>query len=223
MKYDRDLLWPTLEPATPEEEEQDSSELASDRKSIEQGDWSIDADTALEEARRLYDAEAERRRGADTKAGIYLAAITALVPVLTSLVPSIWSDKSGRAYAVISLLVFALAVTYLVKAGLWAFHTIKVSAFNQVHVNQLAKIWSTSSPKEGLAKEIARAVRLNYRLTNEKVTCIKMTHEFLLRAFLVFALLLFVQGLWPPAASFIEWTTKQFHTPKSAPLFMCYS
>lgn len=36
--------------------------------------WGSHTEVAIEEARRLFDAELERRRGADNKAGIYLAA-----------------------------------------------------------------------------------------------------------------------------------------------------
>jgi hypothetical protein len=223
MKKIREFLWPILERATIAEVQSEGAAVRELHLSIQQGDWTLGADVALDEARRLFDTEAERRRSADTKAGIYFAAITALVPVLTSLIPSIWSDKASATFAVTSLLIFALAVCYLVKAGLWAFHTLKVSRFNQVHSSDLAHIAGNSESRVALAKEITKAVTSNYSLVNEKVTCIKMTHEFLLRAFLTFALLMAVQGLWPPVTSAIDWAKKKAQPSAPIPLMMCYS
>jgi hypothetical protein len=223
MKNIREFLWPILEKPTAAEIQREGAAVRELQLSIQQDDWTLGADVALDEARRLYDAEAERRRSADTKAGIYFAAITALVPVLTSLIPSIWNDKASATFAVTSLLIFALAVCYLVKAGLWAFHTLKVSRFHQVHSSDLARIVGGSDSRVALAKEITQAVTANYSLVNEKVTCIKMTHEFLLRAFLTFALLMVVQGLWPPVTSAFDWAKKKAQPSAPIPLMMCYS
>ncbi|WP_246881749.1 MULTISPECIES: hypothetical protein [unclassified Pseudomonas] len=223
MKIDRDLLWPILEKPSAAEIQGEKDAIAKQQLLIQKGDWTLGADVALDEARRLYDAEAERRRSADTKAGIYFAAITALVPVLTSLIPSIWSDKASAPFAITSLLIFALAVCYLVKAGLWAFHTLKVSRFHQVHSSDLVRIANSSESRAALAKEITQAVNANYSLVNEKVTCIKMTHEFLLRAFFAFALLMAVQGVWPPVTSAIDWAKKRVQPNTPIPLIMCYS
>lgn len=223
MKNIREFLWPILERPTTAEVQREGAAAIELHLSIQQGDWTLGADVALDEARRLFDAEAERRRSADTKAGIYFAAITALVPVLTSLIPSIWSDKASATFAVTSLFIFALAVCYLVKAGLWAFHTLKVSRFNQVHSSDLARIAGDLESRVALAKELTQAVTSNYPLVNEKVTCIKMTHEFLLRAFLTFALLMVVQGLWPPVTSAIDWAKKKAQPSAPIPLVMCYT
>lgn len=223
MKIFREFLWPILEKPTTEEAQEGVEAVSKLQISIQQGDWTLGSDIALDEARRLYDAEAERRRNADTKAGIYFAAITALVPVLTSLIPSIWNDKASATFAITSLLIFAVAVCYLVKAGLWAFHTLKVSRFHQVHASDLARIVCGSDSRLALAKEITQAVTANYSLVNEKVTCIKMTHEFLLRAFLTFALLMVVQGLWPPVTSAIDWAKKKAQPNAPIPMMMCYS
>ena len=89
-------MWPSIIPLTSAEQAEDdawSSQLAS---SVQASDWSEDSEVVLEESRRLFDAEADRRKGADAKAGIYLAAITALIPVLVSLLPTLWSDKSSK-------------------------------------------------------------------------------------------------------------------------------
>lgn len=223
MNKFREFFWPVLEKKTAAEAQAERDSEATFRASIQGDDLGPGVDVALDEARRLYDAEAERRRSADTKAGIYFAAITALVPVLTSLIPSIWNDKASIFFSGTSLLIFALAVCYLVNAGLWAFHTLKVSRFNQIHSSDLVSVAGKDKFLTKLAKEIMLAIHLNYPLVNEKVTCIKMTHVFLLRAFLTFALLMVIQGLWPPVTSVFDWAKKKYLSSDPVPLVMCYS
>src|SRR5690606_6459843 len=150
----REFFWPVLAKKTVAEAQSESDSESELRASIQQDDWNLGAAVVLEEARRLYNAEAERRRSADTKAGIYLAAITALVPVLTSLIPSVWNDKASAIFSGASLLIFALAVCYLVNAGLWAFHMLKVSRFNQVHSTDLVRLAGSAESPMALAKEI---------------------------------------------------------------------
>ncbi|MFG0754574.1 hypothetical protein ACF8O8_17370 [Pseudomonas sp. TYF_14] len=216
-------LWPTLIPLSSTEKAEDTEWKQGIAASVREGDWSTDSDVVLEESRRLFDAEVDRRKGADAKAGIYLAAITALIPVLVSLLPTLWSDKSSKWLGCISLLLFGLAVAFLLRAGAWAFRTLKVAGFAQLGPGELANTWKESSPKAGLAKQLARAVLHNYTLVNEKVTRIKMTHEYLLRAFLTFTILLVLQVVWPVGAWVVEEGTKLMGTPDPAPLIMCYS
>lgn len=144
--------------------------------SVREGDWTADSDVVLDESRRMFDAEIDRRKGADAKAGIYLAAITALIPVLVSLLPTLWTDKSNKWLGCLALFFFGLAVAFLLGAGAWAFKTLKVAGFAQLGPEELAKSWKRRSPKAALAKQLAGAVLYNYSLVNQKVTGIKLTH-----------------------------------------------
>ena len=216
-------VWPTLIPLSPDQQAEDVEWKQGIAASVQAGDWSTDSDVVLDESRRLFDAEVDRRKGADAKAGIYLAAITALIPVLSSLLPTLWSDKSSKWLGCIGLVLFGLAVAFLLRAGAWAFRTLKVAGFAQLGPGELANTWKESSPKAGLAKQLARAVLHNYSLVNEKVTGIKMTHEYLLRAFLTFTILLVLQVMWPFGAWVVEKSARLIEAPVPAPLIMCYS
>ncbi|WP_285425358.1 hypothetical protein [Pseudomonas sp. efr-133-TYG-103a] len=216
-------VWPTLIPLSPGQQADDVEWKQGIAASVQAGDWSTDSDVVLDESRRLFDAEVDRRKGADAKAGIYLAAITALIPVLVSLLPTLWSDKSSKWLGCIGLVLFGLAVAFLLRAGAWAFSTLKVAGFAQLGPGELANAWKGSSPKAGLAKQLARAVLHNYSLVNEKVTGIKMTHEYLLRAFLTFTILLVLQVMWPFGAWVVEKSARLIEAPVPAPLIMCYS
>ncbi|MBA1190843.1 hypothetical protein G7Z99_17605 [Pseudomonas entomophila] len=216
-------MWPSITPPTPDELGDDDSFRRSMFKAVHAGDWTIESDVVLEESRRLFDAEADRRKGADAKAGIYLAAITALIPVLASLVPNIWNDMPGKLIGWLGLIVFGLAVSYLLRAGAWAFKTLQIGGFNQVGPSDLAACWKEASPKAALAKELSNAVLKNFPKVNRKITGIKMTHEFLLRAFLAFTALLVLQVIWPVGGWVAAELSKLMSSPKAAPLIMCFS
>ncbi len=182
-RFDRELFWPTLAPPTPEQVVANDQMRAGWKASVNNGNWDLQSDIALEEARRMYDAEQERRRGADTKAGVYLAAVTALIPVLVSLLPTLWSDKTSKALGALSLAVFALAVAYVLRAGYSAFCVLRVSNAHTVGAGDISRCWRTQQPAASLAKSIAIKVIENYPGNNAKVSHIKLAHDYLCERF----------------------------------------
>ncbi|WP_057414571.1 hypothetical protein [Pseudomonas cannabina] len=216
-------LWPVLVEMTPDDKAENDQWMRGMASSVKEGNWSKDSDVALDEARRLFDAEVDRRKGADAKAGVYLAAITALIPVLVSLLPTLWNDKASKVLGLALLFIFACAVAYLLRAGGWAFKTLKVSGFTQLGPGELASSWKKADPRERLAKQLSLAVLTNYPLVNKKIDGIKMTHEYLLRAFLSFSLLMVVQAAWPFGVWLVEVVQKLSVPTAVTPLIMCYS
>jgi hypothetical protein len=217
------LLWPNLVPLTSEEQVEDDEWARLLASSVQASNWSNDSEVVLEESRRLFDAEVDRRKGADAKAGIYLAAITALIPVLVSLLPTLWSDKYSKWLGCLGLFIFVGAVAYLLRAGAWAFHTLQVAGFAQLGPGELVKSWNKKTPKAALAKQLSSAVLYNYPLVNRKVSGIKMTHEYLLRAFLSFTILLVLQVIWPVGAWVVDEGQKLMNPNPFSPLIMCFS
>lgn len=217
------ILWPQLIPLTDENQKKYDGWIRDMGLSVQSSDWSKDSEVALEESRRLFGAEIERRKGADAKAGIYLAAITALIPVLVSLLPSLWGEKAGKWLGCIGLLIFALAVAYLLRAGAWAFRTLQVSGFVQVGALEMVSIWKKKSPKAALAKQLSLAMIRNYSRVNRKISGIKMTHAYLLRAFLSFTILLITQAIWPIGIWALEEAGKLMKAESVFPTIMCFS
>lgn len=201
----REVFWPCLEPRSDIEAAQDNAALRLDLAKIRRTGWSKDADAALDEARRLIDAESDRRRGADTKAATYLAVVGVLVPGLTSFLPAVWKAELSPALTMASLPLLFLAIAYLLASAFWAFKTMQVSVSVRVDPGDMVEIWSRPRPKGRLAAELLVAVRLTRDPVNEKISSIKVTHEFLLRAFVTFALLLLLQVAWKPASSVVTW------------------
>lgn len=216
-----DYLWPMLSSSGLEGQKKLMGSL---NEAVEEADWSMSSDVALEEARRILDAESERRSGADNKAGIYLAAVTALIPVLTSLLPNLWGKDLHFVLRSLSLLTFAVSVAYLVGAGWWAFKTINVAMAYTTSPYDIAVSWKTDSPEQGLAKRLAKAVIANYDKVNEKVSFLKMTHAYLLRSFFSFVALLVIQAGGPMAASIVDAVFGYFNpSQKFSSLIMCFS
>lgn len=207
-------LWPrlTLSSQAPVDSLQHKW-LQSQRDKVNQGTWLGKSDVALEEARRLFDAEHERRRGADSKAGLYLAAITALMPILATVLPDLWDEPKSKTLAGILLGIFIFALIYLMRAGLWALQTIKTSAAAQLGAGDIADSFSSVRPEEQLVKQLLSAVIYNYNGTNQKISCIKMTHEYLLRAFFCFVAYLSVEAVWPAAGWIFSRIQNEFFMP----------
>lgn len=211
-------LWPCLKPLSPENESQQQKRLLSAREKVEQVSLGDKSDVALDEARRLFDAEQERRRGADSKAGLYLAAITALIPILATVLPSLWDEQISKALRHILVGIFICALLYLMRAGLWALQTIKVSAVVQLGPGDIAQSFYSNNPEENLAKQLLNAVIYNYHGTNQKISYINMAYEFLVRVFFCFAAFLIVPVAWPTAA----WAIDRIHNEVLAPLMSCF-
>lgn len=192
----REFFWPVLVELNSEEIRQDQEKLDNDILIIKNTDWTNESELALDEAKKLNELENQRRVGAESKAAIYLTAITALAPVLVSLVPGIISSGGNNAFVdFLSFAIFVYALSNLLRAALWAFNTLKVSASNRIDTIDLVRIWGGAGDayKKNLIVENICAVRKNRDGVNRKVTCIKMTHELLLRTFLAFVLLLLLQ------------------------------
>lgn len=192
----REFIWPLLRPRSAAENREEAKRLSGDRAVIKEADFSQKEGAALEEARRLADAEAERRKSADQKASTYLAIVAALAPLLLAGATAIWEGKAGSAPPTLNMLLLGLALIYMAAAGIWAFRVIEVSPSHRIGADDIAAAWKEKHQEAELARKIMWAARSNYADVNRKVSRIKMTHAYLLRAFLTFVLLLLFNVLF---------------------------
>ncbi len=89
-----------------------------------------------------------------------------------------------------------LSVTYLAYASIWAFRTLHVGTYHVVHAIDLVSIKKKSgSFKENLAISLLSITRKNQSSINLKVSRLKMTHAFLIRAILAISVLLILRLL----------------------------
>lgn len=198
------FFWPWLEDMTPAQKKKLEDDLKRDEARIEGLDFGKEPEVALEEARRLADSEAERRRGTDQKAATYLPLVAALIPLVLTLVSALWEKKAGSAPIWLNMVLLGLAVAYTASAGHWAFRELKVSVSHEAGISDFEKAWAAPYPSQTLARRLLFHTRRNSKGVNWKVTCIKMAHEYLLRAFLTFSLLLLVNIGWYLAGLMVQ-------------------
>lgn len=190
------FFWPWLERLSPEEVKGREDRSKSDEVRIAALKLERDTATALEEARRMADSEAERRRGTDQKASTYLPLVAALVPLILTVVATLWENKAGSAPTWVNMLLLGLAIAYTAAAGLWAFRVLEVSSSHEPGLGDFELSWKKPRPAQALARQLLLHTRRNLDGINWKVSCIKMAHAFLLRAFLTFSLLLILNIGW---------------------------
>lgn len=205
MKHVRDFFWPCLDPvdrlAANRAMEDRDGELAAIRSVT----WKLPE--TMEHARELTAAENERKRGAETKASLYLAVIAAILPILGSLVTDFFQQvlhPPGDVFAMVTLSIFVLGMAYLLACGVWSFRTLKISIYSRADITELLQAAKTPDPEQHLVKEVLCAVRTNRDGVNAKITCIRMAHLFLIRTLLTFSLLLMVIVLWKPVTAGLE-------------------
>lgn len=200
----RELIWPVLE-RNPTQEAQTAADVLAQVSRIRTTNWASNAAIVLAEGQRLAEAEADRRRSADNKAAIYLAAVAAIVPLLASTETVFFDDTTASAPRWATATPLILALAYLSATALWAVRTLRVTAVNRVDVETLFEPRGPGGVSNHLAKEYLVAALRNRAVANDKITKLKMTHEFILRAAVTFTALLALEAGWAPAKSLVTW------------------
>ncbi|WP_105200900.1 hypothetical protein [Pseudoalteromonas sp. T1lg10] len=187
-----DWFWPTLQTDTsPGVNFQEKANQI--RESI---DKSPNSPTIiLDEVRRLYDQEQQRRALVDSKAGVYQASSAAFVAVLLSITPlfidkfdEISSISQGVMYC-FSLSFLVMAMVLLARALRWSHKALAVSV---THVLDWEALTSEQQCKDCFERSIAKKLLVyqhkNSILTNDVVTDIKMVQALVTAAFFWFIL-----------------------------------
>lgn len=196
----------------------DQARLGRELDAIDAQGWSTNVDVALDEARRIFDAEMARRASADAKATTYMAVVAALVPIGLSVQGAVAEGKIGSAPSWVNLTILAVGMLYVIGAGLWAFRVLKVSGAARADVPDVLRAWKRRDPRTHLVRSILKAARLNWSGVNEKVTGIRMAHEYLMRAFLVFSMLLIINAGWTlSSAALLAIHPRMTAAPKRVP------
>lgn len=201
-----DFFWPTLENSSSDDIQKCDESRAADKALVANAHWAADPQFYLDEARRMFDDEQDRRRHADAKATNYLLVAAALVPVLTYLEGLVWGEKIAAAPRWLGLLMLMFALAYVINFGRWAFNALRLTAYATTGVRDLAKIsmHQLKVSKSRLVTHIVENVRWNQDVTNEKLTAVKMAHEFLYRAFWMFGLIAVTQAAFGLYSSLAE-------------------
>jgi len=198
-----ELVWPRLKGGKSDDEVK--ADRRRDCQDLRSADWSHDVDVVLEEARRLQDAELDRRKSVEGKAVAYLTLVGVLIPLITTFGANAWDSKLSAAQRFTGLVPLLAAIVYLLAAGRWAFHALDIQASARVDGQSLARLWSRPrNAPAALVNEILVCVRFDQDGVNAKASAIRMTHAFLRRAAVTFTLLLTIQIAWKPTTEIIK-------------------
>jgi len=199
-----DLLWPILQKHDNKKQNEELTHLQ--QRGINKKRFSIRGQEqnnqkdqiVLEELRRLYDQEIDRRASADNKAGIYIASITALLSILVPLLPNILKFDKVTFSSTLSYIFIFLSLCGLFRAAYWSNKVIGVSKYFVLGWQDILRAGNSKNTTIRLIEEILISLVRNYELNNEKVTSIKMTQALMISAsfwlliFAVFQVLSFI-------------------------------
>lgn len=130
----------------------------------------------LEELRRIYDRDLERRVSSDAKSGIYLATITALLSLLAAVFPILFKFDHPSLIFFISLFCMSMSIVCLLRAALWSAKILKVSQFYVLDWRDAVKAGSKEDTAIVLSELLCKCIDRNYQLNNDKVTYLNMVH-----------------------------------------------
>ncbi|MDR9767201.1 hypothetical protein RJP56_14150 [Shewanella baltica] len=193
-----DLFWPKLTRSNI------NNKINDDIYKIKNLKSSFATAVMLDEARRLYDQEQNRRSTADSKAGIYIAVSTALITILLSLTPLIMSSERQMALELIIFFSLSLSAINLIRCVVWSHKALQVTSFYQLDWKVLISSKNSKALELTITKEILCNLRRNYELTNEAVTCIKMAHALVTSAWIWFFICILARLLSYIYVGFIE-------------------
>ena len=197
-----DILWPILE-SDKCAEKTAKQRREDDLDSIDRANWE-EVEPVLEEARRLWDLEMSRRKTAERKATIYLAALAAMLP-LTGTLASVHSEHihaSSQWQLWVLLCSILVVAPFYLKTLAWSFKTIERSTHHQLGVSELLAAREKVNAEAILCKAILKCVVNDRRATNDKVTSMAMAHAFCRNFISLYVFLFFlnaITALWPSA------------------------
>lgn len=160
-----------------------------------------DASAYLEAARRITDDEDKRKTGAETRATTFIAAVAALIPLMTwaigNTAPSVTCSSGWACYAWTG--VFALAVLYFITAAYWALKTLAVANYHVIGVEDIVQFKEKRlNLQKILIQQTLLQGRRNRNTINTKLTFIKVAQRRFFNGLAVLGFLLMLD----PAARF---------------------
>lgn len=178
---------------------------AAERKAIMQGGLDLDArikrlqnlskvepSLYLEAARRISDEEDRRKSGAETRATTFIAAVAALIPLMTWALGNTDASICSKGWGCFTwTAVFVLAVVYFVTAAYWALRSLAVANYHVIGVEDIVQIREEGKDicKELIQQTLLQA-RKNRDTINQKLTYIKVAQRRFFNGLAVLGLLL---------------------------------
>lgn len=195
----KELLWPTLGPFTDEQIEKEEEnnkkygDIANILKSIEYIKDEAYAEEFAKTARSLFEDEEERLKTVEGKSVTLLSAtglIITLVVNFSDQIIKVFTDSPNKFTWYIILICFAFTVAYFFTSIIYSLRGLERRGYSKLDVKDI--IDTQLEDKKDYFKKIA-ALSLsnrvkNYKVINDKVDCVVMSHSFFKRGIIALVL-----------------------------------
>ncbi|KKA43420.1 hypothetical protein [Salinivibrio sp. KP-1] len=172
-----DLIWPVLE-----KKNSKSGRASAPRP---KNAVYLSSQSQLEEARRIYDREIDRRKTADSKASTYLAVSISILSIIITLAPIIYSIITPSKYHIIASPFLFMAIGSLIRIAYYSKKTLKISNFSLLWIDDLSVTsFNSRNVNLNIYRKIIKCIDSNKDNINDKVTNIRMI-DALLSSFMV--------------------------------------
>lgn len=180
--------------------QQEGRELDARIKGL-QGLGDTEASLYLDAARRITDEEDRRKTGAENRATTFIAAVAALIPLMTwaisNAAPSSTCTPGWGCVAWTGM--FGLAVVYFITAAYWALKTLAVANYHVIGVEDVVQAKEQrKSIRKALVQQTLLQARRNRDTINQKLTFITVAQRRFFNGLVVLGLLLMLD----PASRF---------------------
>ena len=188
-------IWPRpeqLEAADIAASNQADIELDAQIKGL-QGLGDTEATPYLDAAQRIADEEDRRKTGAESRATTFIAAVAALIPLMTwsisNAAPPTTCTPGWGCFAWTGT--FGLAVAYFITAAYWALKTLAVANYHVLGVEDLVHAKERRQKiQKTLIQQTLLQARRNRDTINQKLTYIKVAQRRFFNGLVVLGLLL---------------------------------
>lgn len=188
-------IWPRpeqLAPADIADLKRVGTELDDQIKGL-QGLGDPEATPYLDAAQRISDEEDRRKAGAESRATTYIAAVAALIPLMTwSISNATPTDTCTPGWGCLAWTgTFGLAVTYFITAAYWALKTLAVANYHVIGVEDLVNAKERrQNIQKTLIQQTLLQARRNRDTINQKLTYIKVAQRRFFNGLVVLGFLL---------------------------------
>lgn len=188
-------IWPRPKQLAPDDIDNHkrlSIEMDDQIKSL-QGLGDPEAAHYLDAAQRISDEEDRRKTGAESRATTYIAAVAALIPLMT------WSISNATPTATCTpgwgcsawTASFGLAVTYFITAAYWSLQALAVANYHVIGVEDLVRAKKQrQNIQKMLIQQTLLQARRNRDTINQKLTYIKVAQRRFFNGLVVLGFLL---------------------------------
>lgn len=155
----------------------------------------------LEAARRVADEEGQRKMGAESRATTYLAAVAALIPLMTWAIgnTAIASSCTNGWWCITWTATFVSAIVYFIASAYWALRTLGVANYQVIGIEDIVTMTEQNDSSDkaplSLLKETLSLARNNRSTINFKMDLITASQRSFFNGLFLMCVLLALEPI----------------------------